>query len=148
VQKVYHRSKGTNEGANIMSYYFPTTIWIDNPDDDGSDDTPDLIEYKLPTHKEVCPRCRGRGTHDGPGFDNGFTMQDVDEWYGPDGDEFLRDYMNGAFDVRCEVCNGANVVDVVDEDSMSPEILKQYQEWMESYYDTEAIERQERMMGA
>jgi LSD1 subclass zinc finger protein len=75
-------------------------------------------------------------------------MQDVDEWYGPDGDEFLRDYMSGAFDVRCEVCNGANVVDVVDEESMSPEILKQYQEWMESYYETEAIERQERMMGA
>jgi DnaJ-class molecular chaperone len=73
-------------------------------------------EITLPTHKEVCGRCRGTGVHDHSAFANGISQEDFAE-----DPEFRENYFAGHFDVRCEECHGANVVDVVDEDRLTPE---------------------------
>lgn len=115
--------------------YWPKGMWI--CDDEGN-------EIKLPSHKEVCHRCQGEGKHVNPSVDgNGLDPND------PDLDEdFWEGYMGGAYDVRCEDCNGNNVIDVVDEDALSPEVKEAFEDWRNSHYDTEAIYRMERMMGA
>lgn len=102
---------------------------------------------KLPTKKEVCPRCDGEGTHVNPAVD-GFTANDLDERYGPDADEFLEGYFRGDYDVRCEECRGENVVDVVNEEGLDPEILQDWEAYLASYYEDLAIQASERRMGA
>lgn len=66
-------------------------------------------EIDIPSHKVVCPRCGGEGVHDHPAFSNGFSREDFEE--DPD---FAEEYMAGRYDVTCEVCHGANVVDEPD----------------------------------
>lgn len=72
----------------------------------------DVEEVKLPTKKAVCPRCSGTGSHVNRAIDgNGLSREDFDE--DPD---FAEGYMRGDYDVTCEECGGANVVDEIDED--------------------------------
>lgn len=73
-------------------------------------------EIRLPTKKEVCPRCDGEGKHVNEAIDgNGLSAEDFDEA----GPEFREDYMSGVYDVTCRTCNGLRVIDAVDFDRMS-----------------------------
>jgi hypothetical protein len=55
----------------------------------------------------VCPTCEGHGTH-GPG--HVYTMDEVEEAFGPEADEVMAEYRAGTYDVRCETCKGQRVV--------------------------------------
>lgn len=56
----------------------------------------------------ICSCCEGNGTVDHPAFSNGFTSS---EWSDMHPDE--RDaYMAGAYDERCEACQGLGRVQV------------------------------------
>ena len=71
----------------------------------------DLVELVLPTKFEVCPRCRGTGSHVNPAIDgNGLTAEDFER----EGDQFREDYMAGVYDVACYQCKGKRVVAVPD----------------------------------
>lgn len=113
-------------------------------DGDDPDDVPvgPLVLYKI-----VCPDCDGKGTtwlgrpaHDAIVFTG-------DEWNEMDYEE-RDDWMGGFYDGICPECNGKNVVDEVNRDHTSPEVLKAWDEWINDYYDMRAAERMERMMGA
>ena len=67
----------------------------------------------LPSKRIVCPQCDGTGKHVNPSIDgHGLTSEDFAE--DPD---FAESYFSGAYDVRCELCNGNNVIDEIDENA-------------------------------
>lgn len=103
-----------------------------------------IEDFKMPTTKQVCPTCHGEGTH-GPGWV--FTEEDRYEM-GYEFDEMMDEMRRGTYNVPCEHCNGHNVIDEVNTDLLPDNIRHEWNRWMESYYDTLAIERMERMMGA
>ena len=73
------------------------------------------IEYsiELPAIRIVCPRCDGNGKHVNPNVDgNGITAEEFAE-----DPEFQENYFAGVYDVRCELCNGEKVVDIIDEEA-------------------------------
>lgn len=60
---------------------------------------------------KVCTRCRGTGTHTNPAIDgNGITASEMDEIDNDDPD-FRDNYMNGMYDVVCELCGGKRVIE-------------------------------------
>ncbi len=116
---------------------------MDVYDEDG-----EPINVSKWTHKIVCPRCHGTGKHVNPSIDgNGITGSEMEEL----GDDFRDDYLNGAYDVVCRECNGRNVVDEVDEVAFSedaPELFLVWERAVNEWHDADAVERQERRMGA
>lgn len=90
--------------------------------------TVDVNGNTYPAKYDVCPRCRGEGTHTNPSIDgNGLTASDID--YHMDGDpEFLDNYFSGVYDVACHECDGKRVVLVVDEEMLSTEQMEQLAE--------------------
>lgn len=99
-------------------------------------------EIELPTHMEVCDRCRGKGTHTNPSIDgNGLSQEYAEDV------EFMEDYLSGAYDVRCEECNGANVVPVVDEERMTPEQVEAWHTQCQEEWEYQAERDAERRMG-
>lgn len=102
--------------------------------------TDDDVEVALPTKKEVCPACRGNGSHVNPSIDaHGLTREDFDA--DPD---FAENYMAGGYDVTCYVCGGLRVVDVVDEGRCDPQLLATYQRQKSDREHDDAIARSER----
>ena len=90
----------------------------------------------IPCVYEVCDDCMGRGTHDPPHLRRGFTMEEMDEYYGPDVyEDFVEPYMSGKFDVVCETCKGMRVVLSPDEDRMTEEQLEVFQEAIRAEYE-------------
>lgn len=82
---------------------------------------PDGREVRLPTHKEVCPACRGEGSHVHPSIDaNGLTADDFAE--DPD---FAEDYFRGAYDIGCQHCRGLRVVDEIDWDKVPADVREE-----------------------
>lgn len=94
------------------------------PDIDDMD-TEDILDM-LPTHKVVCPRCHGTGSHDPEAWSDGFTASEFNEMF--ETPEEQADYFNGRYDVSCTECGGNNVVDDVDPDRLNEtqEILYNY----------------------
>lgn len=87
--------------------------------------------------KEVCHQCKGEGSHVNPNIDgNGLTVQDFDEL----GSDFKENYMNGSYDITCDLCKGKRVIDVVDLESLSDEDREAYHRNLEeiSYQENEA----------
>lgn len=99
---------------------------------------------QLPTHMEVCHTCDGHGTHVHPDL-SVVTQSDREDWAD---DDFMDGYMRGVYDVVCEECRGRNVIKVVDEEAMDPDVLKDWQNWVNDYYEMLDIQRMERAMGA
>lgn len=98
--------------------------------------------FRLKAKYEVCPTCRGKGTHVNRNIDgNGITQEEMYEL----GDDFFEDYMAGVYDVICEECNGKRVVLVPDEDKDNnrEEILDIFYREAEAVYDSYADERAE-----
>lgn len=93
-------------------------------------------DVDLPTKVEVCDRCQGKGTHTNPSIDgNGISAEEFDE--DPD---FAEDYLSGVYDIICEVCNGRNVVEIVDESRIPQEYKKQYEATEKARHEFEAEE--------
>jgi hypothetical protein len=104
----------------------------------------DPREVKVPTTRVVCDRCNGYGHHGNPSFD-GTT---VDWWLeGDDTGESFDNYMSGAYDVSCEECHGERVLDQLDEEAMSPEMLAEWESYCRAEYEDRAERDAERRMG-
>ena len=94
---------------------------------------------------EVCPECGGTGSHVRKDLDDSAMVDSMRE----DGDEEgLRAYFNGAFDERCTLCNGDNVVLCPNWDDVPQWAKDAVESWEESRRYSEEISRQERAMGA
>lgn len=119
---------------------------FDTINDDGFE-----VRLKLPAQYVVCHRCRGTGTHVNEAIDgNGITQSDREDWAD---DDFMENYMAGAYDVVCTVCKGERVVLEIDRDACKrnaqyAEALQEYDDQQRELQISYAIERQERMMGA
>jgi DnaJ-class molecular chaperone len=56
--------------------------------------------------RQICPACRGRGSHVNPAIDAaGISSQDF-----ADDPEFADDYMAGMYDQPCNKCNGSGKI--------------------------------------
>lgn len=101
-------------------------------------------EAKLPCKKIVCPKCSGKGKIVNPAIDgNGLTKEDFDEDPG-----FFEDYMAGVYDIQCPKCNGANVVDEIDETKADPKLLERYYAMEADAHFVDEIAEMERRYGA
>lgn len=98
------------------------------------------VEVELPLRWEICGTCSGAGTSSA--YLGAFTSDDM-----ADDPEFACDYMNGEYDRQCDVCHGSGKVQVVDEDRLSPELLKQYEEAVTEEMNYRAEVEMERRMG-
>lgn len=99
----------------------------------------------FPSKKEVCDRCGGCGTHVNSSIDgNGITGSEWDDL----GPEFQESYMAGHFDVRCEECHGANVVDVIDRAACTTPALEralvEYDAYKQAQWQAECEQAAER----
>src|SRR5947209_9969541 len=105
----------------------------------------DGVEHMLPSKFEVCGTCEGRGSHVNRNIDgHGITES---EWNGPDWSEEEKDtYLSGGYDVTCEECHGARVVEAVDEARCDPALLKAYQDHEEQVARWDAEDRHTRYM--
>lgn len=75
---------------------------------DGSIEFLDVI---LPAKRIACPRCEGSGRHVNPAIDGqGLSSEDFAE-----DTDFAESYFSGAYDVRCETCEGEKIIDDIDE---------------------------------
>lgn len=106
-------------------------------------------EISFPGKREVCPTCDGSGKHVDPSIDgHGISAEEWDrDW----DDEEREGYFRGDYDVICEQCGGANVVDVIDYERAAEEMpaeLKRLEEHEQSLAEMYACERAERAMGA
>ncbi len=105
----------------------------------------DLVELVLPTKFELCPRCRGEGSHVNPAIDgNGLTAEDFDEA----GEDFRENYMAGVYDVACYKCQGKRVVAVPDMDKLTAAEKILWKDHVREEADYQAIVDAERRMGA
>lgn len=81
-----------------------------------TDENGDEFTTELPSKKEVCSRCEGCGTHLNPSIgSHAYSAEEFSEAFPEEEDREAYFRRGGKYDVRCEVCKGANVVDVVDE---------------------------------
>lgn len=113
--------------------------YVEHPDHDGSD------HIWVTGRMEVCQECGGTGSHVRKDLDDSAMVDAMRE----DGnEEGLRAYFNGAFDERCTVCDGANVVLAPDPDSVPDWAQDAIDSWNQSRWESEEISRQERRMGA
>jgi DnaJ-class molecular chaperone len=96
-------------------------------------------ERALPTCWEICDACRGNGTTtrhiecDG----GGFTASEWAEACYEDPD-FREDYFSGVYDRACDECRGSGKVQVVDEDALSEEDRKAWDEQEQAEREIEA----------
>ena len=99
----------------------------------------------LPHEKIVCPVCKGKGAHVNPSIDSeGLTAEDFEQ--DPD---FEESYFSGAYDVRCNECDGENVIDSINwkrAEERHPGIWEKWVAWedeahadrMSDYYERQA----------
>ena len=114
--------------------------------EDEAERTPGLPRG-VATTTIVCPNCGGRGKTWHGDYSHNAISYSQDEWaeLGPDTQD---DYMLGRYDQTCPECKGNNVVEELDRDHTETAILAEWDEWMDAAYESAAIERQDRMMGA
>ncbi|MEN6620820.1 MAG: hypothetical protein ABFD50_04670 [Smithella sp.] len=84
-----------------------------------------MVEYDLPHEFQLCPVCKGKGTHVNYNI-GAITQEEFDN-----DPQFYEDYRNGVYDVECERCKGLRVIEVVNKralNSKQKEIFARYQE--------------------
>ena len=91
----------------------------------------DEVSDELPARHEVCQRCEGHGTHLTPSIGNhAYSSEEFEQEFSEDEDREAYFERGGKYDVTCEVCDGKNVVLVVDEEACQTaeqkEILQTY----------------------
>jgi len=87
------------------------------------------------TQKVVCSSCHGHGKYVNPAIDSHGIS--VDEFY--EDPEFAGAYMSGVYDVRCDECQGENVVDEFSD----PEVQDRWMDWLNSMYEDARTQRAE-----
>lgn len=92
-----------------------------------------------PTEHKICRRCKGEGVLGG--FPGTYTSDDF-----ASGEVDIEEYM--AHERTCEDCQGNRTIRAIQENRLSPELLKEWREWCQEHYDMEAQYEQERRMGA
>jgi len=97
----------------------------------------------IPMRKEVCPSCHGNGSYVNPNIDSHGIG--VDEFY--EDPDFEESYLAGHYDMTCEECEGTNVIDVVNKDFATPEMVKFVADWYTDYYESLAEQEAEMRMG-
>lgn len=94
---------------------------LGTPNENGADGEGFILDYEVPTMREVCGRCDGNGSITNPSIGAITGEEWANEW-----DEDERDmYMKGVYDVQCPDCKGRNVVDVPNPDAIQNPIVKQ-----------------------
>ncbi len=97
-----------------------STITVSFCDSEGDDQT-----AELPAKHEVCHKCEGHGTHLTESIGNhAYSAEEFYEAF--DDEEDRADYFRrgGKYDVKCSVCQGKNVVLVVDVEACRTEEQK------------------------
>jgi hypothetical protein len=96
---------------------------------------------EIPCRWAVCSQCDGTGTSSA--YLGAFTREDMDEM----GEEFMDEYMKGAYDRPCPVCKGKRLTAVpFEEEHMNPAqraALKVYRELLEEERYMAAVYRAE-----
>ncbi|MHC4400503.1 MAG: hypothetical protein ACYTG0_12570 [Planctomycetota bacterium] len=106
-------------------------------------ETEDEELVEIPACYEVCPTCRGKGSHVNPSIDDcGLSREEFDE-----DPQFARDYFSGRYDQRCNECGGKRVVPVPDEKRCPKERLEEYLEHEREQAQADADDRRARALG-
>lgn len=79
------------------------------------------FEVELPSKRIVCDECGGEGT-ELRGSLKGHVVSD-ESLSDPD---FRQSYFGGDYDVPCSCCEGKRVIDVVDEENLTPKMADRY----------------------
>jgi hypothetical protein len=106
----------------------PERIYVFEDQADGGQ-----LEWEIPTVWEVCPVCRGKGSHVNPAIDCGGLSEDF-----RDDPDFMDDYRRGDYDQPCNRCGGRSTVRVPDRDACEARLLALYDADEEAAYDAEA----------
>lgn len=116
----------------------PTTIELTVWTDEGNE-----VELAIPAKFELCPRCRGVGSHVNPAVDgHGISPQEFAE--DPD---FQESYFAGVYDVACHRCQGEKVIKVIDRDRATRAELVLFDDHERALREIEAEEEAERRAG-
>lgn len=107
-------------------------------------DETDNPGFQMPARNIVCPECKGEGQV-GPGWV--FTESDRQRM-GEDFYELMEELKNGVHDYPCEQCKGLRVIKEIDLEALGEELRTRWANWLREIYSMEAMEHQERMMGA
>jgi hypothetical protein len=97
-------------------------------------------EIVLPFKWTICSHCNGHGTSSA--YLGAFTGDEMSEM----DDEWREDYAAGRFDRRCDHCGGSGKIKVADTQRMTADQRKKYRAQQREDAETDAIERQERLM--
>ena len=103
------------------------------------------VTLDVPAKWAICTDCYGEGTRDNPAFSDGISGE---EWANEWDHEEREAYLSGAYDVRCDSCEGTGKVREPVLSALSPEDRQAYEEHLdnEAYYERERAA--ERRMGA
>lgn len=109
----------------------------------------DEITHAFPFINEVCDRCQGFGTHLTPRIGNhAYTPEEFRESF--DEEEAEQYFQRGGmYDVSCEECKGNKVIQVVDEENLSEEekkLFEEYEEYESEMAAMDAADRRTRWM--
>ena len=109
-----------------------------------SDEDGEEIVHEFPAKNEVCSRCEGYGTHLTPSIGNhAYSMEEFNESFDDEGrEEYFK--RGGIYDVTCEECKGNKVVPVVDEEQLTEEQKKLYEEYCEHEADMARMDEEDR----
>lgn len=114
-------------------------------DEDGEE-----VSHSFPAKNEVCGRCEGFGTHLNPSIgQHAYSMEEFEESFPEDEDKEQYFRRGGIYDVQCEQCHGNKVVLVVNEDALTEEQKKLYEDYQRDQEEDarmEAEDRHTRMM--
>jgi hypothetical protein len=111
------------------------TVWTDQGDE---------VELAIPAKFELCPRCRGAGSHVNPAIDgNGISPEEF-----RDDPDFEEAYFRGDYDVSCERCEGEKVIKVIDREKATEAELQLFDIHQRELDDMRREEEAERRVGA
>lgn len=91
-------------------------------------------------YNQLCPECDGEGT---TWHGIVLTSSDFDE----DPEGMYEAIDNGYFDRACPLCDGAKVVQFIDEESLSSDLRATLHDHMQSVQESYAMSEMERRMG-
>jgi len=110
---------------------------VDSADED--------YEVEFPSKMEVCDECGGHGTVLIEGLrGHAFSREEFEDTFDDDEDRAAYFQRGGKYDVSCPSCKGKNVVEVVDEEKLTPELKVQYQVFLDQEEERAAMDRADR----
>ena len=96
----------------------------------------------------MCHDCKGNGHVLNPSMRNhAYSYEDFQEEFDEEGkSQYFK--VSGIYDIPCPTCNGKNVIDVIDEEQVDPELFQLYTNAQIEQEEFAKIEAWERKMGA